>query len=493
MFMMPSKIQKYISFADEFSSKGSYTGRYTILGGVLVVALGCLFFKDAKDEQKELILKASYRDGDNIKLPDTLSPREWKPLIDEMVQLGDIEALKELIDRFQDGKYSTRYDEEFRYEEDLMKSIIKKRDLKLVREVFPLIARINANQPTRSAMYYKPIKNGDLELVKAMVDGKIPLSRDVRMGYIYSLHHGDHLLFAMALGQYNIVEYLLKDCGYDITKSYPFLLESIEFQDGKGSFDDEIPGSLGYISPAFMVLYLNDPALLKLFKHLNITFDPKVALDCRDGFGFTTLIRAVKDKNMQLARRLLDKKVDPNSVSMSGESALTYATRGGNVFFIELLIKYGAKVDLKNNSQKTLWHIADENHHGSIVFPILKKHIPEMIEDVDCFGVSPLAYAINYRDVESVKLLIKNGASVSKISTNKGGHIFDNVGFFKGELITLQEFAEAHLRKLTFEWEQLKKESPNLAIFQKESYDAQFFKLELIIGMLKVEEIEPED
>jgi hypothetical protein len=399
--------KRFATYSKGDSPREFHTGKLIILGGAVTLALGYLFKED------DPIIEASYREGNELKIPTYLKRSEWRPLIDEMVELGDVKALKKFVELFQAGKYFSSHYDDHVWENDMAEAILKKRDPKLVKEIFPLFSIINANRINRSSWYCKPIIGGDLELIKAMIDAKIPLSKDVN--YTFVPPYGDHLLLAMANKQYDVVELLLHHYGHDVYNTYPFSLNRMEIKEGRAEFNYiySMVDEEWKISPAFLALFMDDAKLSKIFAAYHI--DVEKGFNCIDNLRWLTpLMKAIQEETKELVHILLEKKVNPNFQIFPGKSALHTAIRKGNSHIIRELLAFGADPTIRGEHQNTLWHTAFCGSAPHVSCNILKEVIPELIDEPNEKGSTPLMTAIEGYDVDGVKLLLEHGASATK-------------------------------------------------------------------------------
>ena len=96
------------------------------------------------------------------------------------------------------------------------------------------------------------------------------------------------------------------------------------------------------------------------------------------GFGWTALMEACSDDNIEIAKCLLQRRADPNIISVDGDTALMIAVRGGNLDITKLLLEKGALINVQDNR-----------------------------------GTTPLMFAVTNNDLDIVKYLIQHGSDVN--------------------------------------------------------------------------------
>ena len=86
-------------------------------------------------------------------------------------------------------------------------------------------------------------------------------------------------------------------------------------------------------------------------------------IDQNDDNGRTALMFAVANPlaDTQILQMLLEKKANLNAVDNNGKSVLMYAVQGGDIGKVKILLKAGAKLDVKTSDGKTIMDFAKEN------------------------------------------------------------------------------------------------------------------------------------
>lgn len=109
----------------------------------------------------------------------------------------------------------------------------------------------------------------------------------------------------------------------------------------------------------------------------------KENINKQDERGYTTLMIAILDNLIELAKLLIDKGADVNIENEFGDTALIYISDMGNLELAKLLLDKGADINVKNN-----------------------------------YGVTPLMNASINDNIEMAKFLLDNGADVNAKNNN---------------------------------------------------------------------------
>jgi ankyrin repeat protein len=72
----------------------------------------------------------------------------------------------------------------------------------------------------------------------------------------------------------------------------------------------------------------------------------------RDANFNSNLHIAVKNNSIKMVKYFLDKKISPNEVNQDGQTPLHFALKKGNKEIIDLLIKNGGDLNIKDNKEK---------------------------------------------------------------------------------------------------------------------------------------------
>ncbi|EAT48858.1 AAEL000113-PA [Aedes aegypti] len=122
------------------------------------------------------------------------------------------------------------------------------------------------------------------------------------------------------------------------------------------------------------------------------------------------IFRAVKKSQPALIRKLLSIKPELVNVPVNGETFLYQAVRNNNLEVIDLLLEFGANVNLgvPSNSETPL-HLAIYNKNIKIA-----RHLLEHGADINagnCIGMTAGHYAIDTNDLHTLKFVLTHGGS----------------------------------------------------------------------------------
>lgn len=162
-----------------------------------------------------------------------------------------------------------------------------------------------------------------------------------------------------------------------------------------------------------------------------------------EGDGVTPLMIAVRNGHAEMAEYLISKGADIEKKSDLGwQSALHYAVAGGSSACVELLLKYGAKVDPKNDNLETPLMVAASVGQGLLIDILVaatanlytkdsagrglmmraaRSKNPEVlttliahglkVDEQDNDGWTPLIYALRHNNEPAALKLIELGAN----------------------------------------------------------------------------------
>lgn len=126
-----------------------------------------------------------------------------------------------------------------------------------------------------------------------------------------------------------------------------------------------------------------------------------------DSTGFTALVYAVEENQLESARLLLKAGADPNIKTHSGWTALMSASSEGRDQLVELLVDQGAHLETGNGYRWTAVHHAVLDRRYSTLKLLLERGASPNAASVN--GLTPLMEAARKGDRESAELLIRHG------------------------------------------------------------------------------------
>lgn len=145
------------------------------------------------------------------------------------------------------------------------------------------------------------------------------------------------------------------------------------------------------------------------------------SLDCTTVENERPITIAIRNRNKDMIRLLVDLGVDINSIGGAGidETPLEYAIRTTDLDIVKFLVELGAGVNIVNvpRNSKTPLHIAVEEGKRDIVEYLIDKGANINARDIN--GMSPLHYAITKANVDLVKLLLDKGADIEISDRNR--------------------------------------------------------------------------
>ena len=144
---------------------------------------------------------------------------------------------------------------------------------------------------------------------------------------------------------------------------------------------------------------------------------------------------AIWSEKNEMTQALIGNRVDVNAMDDFGRSPLAFSVKNGDVSLLQTLLDHDANPKVINGNKENLWHFLGGNSHPEEIGKILKKSIPQLINEEDKFGYTPLYNAVVDTSIESARVLLENGASLNK----KGGK-GTATDFAKAKLKEYQEF-----------------------------------------------------
>jgi uncharacterized protein len=135
------------------------------------------------------------------------------------------------------------------------------------------------------------------------------------------------------------------------------------------------------------------------------------------GSGDLRLVDAVKSRNHEAVRSLLQQHVDVNTPQADGATALAWAAHWDDMETADLLIRAGANVNAANSYGVTPLSLACTNQNAAMVEKLLKAGAdPNGVPT----GTPVLMTAARTGNVDTVKSLLAHGAEVNAKETARG-------------------------------------------------------------------------
>lgn len=116
------------------------------------------------------------------------------------------------------------------------------------------------------------------------------------------------------------------------------------------------------------------------------------------------LVESIIKNDTGNVKMLLERGVDPNTVSSTGNSALMYASEKGNLAILKLLVESGAEVNTSGFNGETPLFLAIFNNDFQSAKYLLEQGADPNVKDD--FGVTPLIYAAATDQYQSADLLL---------------------------------------------------------------------------------------
>jgi ankyrin repeat protein len=125
--------------------------------------------------------------------------------------------------------------------------------------------------------------------------------------------------------------------------------------------------------------------------------------------GYTALYEAVRLENIDIVKKLLYHKADPELKPKLHETLLSLCSRRNFLEIAKLLIKNGANVNAQNEMGGTALSSACMNQNIEIINLLINNDANINLSDNN--GITPLMIAVRKRNFHIVQLLIENGAN----------------------------------------------------------------------------------
>ncbi|WP_342224629.1 ankyrin repeat domain-containing protein [Spiroplasma endosymbiont of Asaphidion curtum] len=199
----------------------------------------------------------------------------------------------------------------------------------------------------------------------------------------------------------------------------------------------------------FAIIKKNIDVVKELLKYANINVNAMIEN------VLSPLHYAAENGYLAIVKLLLANGADVNAKAKNGATPLHYAAAKGYTEIVKLLLEHGSDINANTSNRRTALHVAAENGHTDVVKLLISKtkeqfnnvdnvEFKNFINAKDSNGLTPL-YFCNKLDnnVETVKLLLDNGADVNIIIDNDNNTIlhltiWENNFTFAKELLTNQ-------------------------------------------------------
>lgn len=234
------------------------------------------------------------------------------------------------------------------------------------------------NAQAASSKIFSAVRNNDIKEVKSLLEqGTDPNSYD---------EDGDHLLMYATF-------YSSIDC-------IQLLIEKGSHVNAKNKFDETA-----------LMWAVHDLAKMKLL----IRHGADVNAKAKSG-NTALLIAAVGQAKYEPVKLLLDNGADALVINNRKENALMRAALFGDTATTSLLLSKGINIDALNLDSTTALLNAALNVNSPVVIQLLERAADP--DKICTFGLTALAVAATYNDLESVKALLK---TAKKINVQGGG------------------------------------------------------------------------
>ena len=177
---------------------------------------------------------------------------------------------------------------------------------------------------------------------------------------------------------------------------------------------------------------------------VNQLINSKADVNTGNDIGVTPLLLAVKNRNAEIVAILLDARANPNTALWSGETPLMTAARTGVTEILQDLIDHGANIntqELRRGQSALMWAISFRNPESAKILidngadvsahtiklqdemdysPMLLGGYAANVQSVPQGGYTPLMFAARVGDLNSARLLVNKGADVNDVSVEDG-------------------------------------------------------------------------
>merc|ERR1711991_749836 len=119
--------------------------------------------------------------------------------------------------------------------------------------------------------------------------------------------------------------------------------------------------------------------------------------------------------NPKVAKLLIDNGADINAQDNEDQTAIFVNVRDNNIELVKLLIDNGADVNIKDDNEETLLMYTENTEIAQL---LLDKGLN--INEKNTRGETPLFFSSIYGNTDMVIFLLKKGARINIICTEKG-------------------------------------------------------------------------
>jgi len=187
------------------------------------------------------------------------------------------------------------------------------------------------------------------------------------------------------------------------TLVYPSIRDRLDQKDSQGETVLMIAaGYVGYFEMVELLLEHGSDPLLK------------------SNQGKTVLHYAIEYERSQIVELILKKTPGlVNQKSIAGLTVLHDAVEKGNVNMVKKLLEHKADPNIKDDKERTALHCAIESKRPQIIELILKQATPELVNQKRAGGLTALQDAIKNGDLDVVKKLLEHKADLN-LTENQG-------------------------------------------------------------------------
>lgn len=328
---------------------------------------------------------------------------------------------------------------------DAAAQLIKQKSIEQAKQAITKIFDPNIFLKDGSTLLLETIKTGDSQLIKTLLDRGANVNQSNIIGYFSTplmqavsanlpevteilLHAGANINdtdvlgdpavnWASYLGRIEIVELLIAS-GADVkvTTIHGNALD-IAMRQGHHRIVDNLLPSFDKAPESKLVTSLFAAIAKQDFVILKELIKQTTSKDIYDGYQNAILTYAANKKCLACVELLLQAGQAIDQIDRIGFSALMIATRNGDSSMVELLLNYGASVNLKaksNGMESTPLILAAAHGHTEIIRVLHKAGAKLNLTDV--MGNTALHWTLGASNNEATQLLLSLGADANIIN-----------------------------------------------------------------------------